>query len=115
MTTKASTTRKRRSTTTTAKKEVNGKKVPVLQIENIPIGKIKPDFGFIINKYERLECDYYFICEKCLTIKLNDCNHECEERETSTSLKFLCGAFAVQEFLKRIRNLEAVDNYKINL
>ncbi|AKA35366.1 ParB/RepB/Spo0J family partition protein [Flagellimonas lutaonensis] len=43
MTTKASTTRKRRSTTTTAKKEVNGKKVPVLQIENIPIGKIKPD------------------------------------------------------------------------
>lgn len=43
MTTKASTTRKRRSTTTIAKKEVNGKKVPVLQIENIPIGKIKPD------------------------------------------------------------------------
>ncbi len=43
MTTKASTTRKRRSTTTTAKKEVNGKKVPALQIENIPIGKIKPD------------------------------------------------------------------------
>ncbi len=43
MTTKASTTRKRRRTWTTAKKEVNGKKVPVLQIENIPIGKIKPD------------------------------------------------------------------------
>ncbi|ARV12287.1 partitioning protein [Gilvibacter sp. SZ-19] len=43
MTTKASTTRKRRSTTTTAKKELNGKKVPALQIENIPIGKIKPD------------------------------------------------------------------------
>ena len=43
MTTKASTTRKRRSTSTTAKKEVNGKKVPVLQIENIPIGKVKPD------------------------------------------------------------------------
>ncbi len=43
MTTKASTTRKRRRTSTTAKKEVNGKKVPVLQIENIPIGKIKPD------------------------------------------------------------------------
>ncbi|UNY99401.1 ParB/RepB/Spo0J family partition protein [Zhouia spongiae] len=43
MTTKASTTRKRRRTSTTAKKEVNGKKVPVLQIENIPIGKVKPD------------------------------------------------------------------------
>jgi ParB family chromosome partitioning protein len=43
MTTKASTTRKRRSTTATAKKEVNRKKVPLLQIENIPIGKIKPD------------------------------------------------------------------------
>ncbi|MCI5057847.1 MAG: ParB/RepB/Spo0J family partition protein [Flavobacteriales bacterium] len=43
MTTKASTTRKRRRTSTTAKKEVNGKKVPTLQIENIPIGKIKPD------------------------------------------------------------------------
>ena len=43
MTTKASTTRKRRITTTTAKKELNGKKVPALQIENIPIGKIKPD------------------------------------------------------------------------
>ena len=43
MTTKASTTKKRRSTSTTAKKEVNGKKVLVLQIENIPIGKIKPD------------------------------------------------------------------------
>ena len=43
MTTKASTTRKRRSTTITAKKELNGKKVPALQIENIPIGKIKPD------------------------------------------------------------------------
>lgn len=43
MTTKASTTRKRRRTSTTVKKEVNGKKVPVLQIENISIGKIKPD------------------------------------------------------------------------
>lgn len=43
MTTKASTTRKRRTTRTTAKKEVNGKKVPVIQIENIPIGKIEPD------------------------------------------------------------------------
>ncbi len=43
MTTKASTTRKRKGTSTTAKKEVKGNKVPVLQIENIPIGKIKPD------------------------------------------------------------------------
>lgn len=43
MTTKASTTKKRRSTKTTAKKEVNGKKIPVLQIENLAIGKIKPD------------------------------------------------------------------------
>ncbi|WP_343487364.1 ParB/RepB/Spo0J family partition protein [Allomuricauda sp. d1] len=43
MTTKASTKRNRRSTTTTAKKELNGKKVPTLQIENLPIGRIKPD------------------------------------------------------------------------
>ncbi|MEO2072586.1 MAG: ParB/RepB/Spo0J family partition protein [Zunongwangia sp.] len=43
MTTKASTTRKRRTTKVTAKKEVNGKKVPTFQIENLPIGKIKPD------------------------------------------------------------------------
>ncbi|GFD72641.1 chromosome partitioning protein ParB [Tenacibaculum sp. KUL113] len=43
MTTKASTTRKRRTTNVTAKKEVNGKKVATLQIENLPIGKIKPD------------------------------------------------------------------------
>lgn len=43
MTTKASTTRKRRTTNVTAKKEVNGKKVATLQIENLLIGKIKPD------------------------------------------------------------------------
>lgn len=43
MTTKASTTRKRRTTNVTARKEVNGKKVATLQIENLPIGKIKPD------------------------------------------------------------------------
>ena len=43
MTTKATTTRKRRRASTTAKKEVNGNKVPVLQIENLPVGKIKPD------------------------------------------------------------------------
>ncbi|QTE24239.1 ParB/RepB/Spo0J family partition protein [Polaribacter cellanae] len=43
MTTKASTTKKRSRTKSTAKKEVNGKKVPTLQIENLPIGNIKPD------------------------------------------------------------------------
>ena len=43
MTTKASTTRKRRTTRITAKKEVNEKKVPALQIENLPIDNIKPD------------------------------------------------------------------------
>ncbi|WP_179367601.1 ParB/RepB/Spo0J family partition protein [Winogradskyella forsetii] len=43
MTTKASTTKKRSRTKATAKKEVNGKKSSVLQIQNLPLGKIKPD------------------------------------------------------------------------
>ena len=43
MTTKASTSRKRRSTKATAKTEVNRKKIPALQIQNLAIGKIKPD------------------------------------------------------------------------
>ena len=43
MTTKASTTKKRSRAKSTAKKEVNGKKSEVLQIQNLPLGKIKPD------------------------------------------------------------------------
>ena len=43
MTTKASTTKKRRGAKTTAKKEVSGKKSSVLQIQNLPLGKIKSD------------------------------------------------------------------------
>jgi len=43
MTTKASTTRKRSQTKVTAKVEVNGKKTPALQIQNLSIGKIIPD------------------------------------------------------------------------
>ena len=43
MTTKASTTKKRSRAKSTAKKEVNGKKSSLLQIQNLPLGKIKPD------------------------------------------------------------------------
>ncbi|MFC4689942.1 ParB/RepB/Spo0J family partition protein [Dokdonia genika] len=43
MTTKASTTKKRSRRKVAAKKEVNGKKVSALQIESLPISKIKPD------------------------------------------------------------------------
>ena len=43
MTTKASTTKKRSREKSTAKKEVNGKKSSVLQIQNLPLGNIKPD------------------------------------------------------------------------
>ncbi|TDS19004.1 ParB family chromosome partitioning protein [Maribacter caenipelagi] len=43
MTTKASTTKKHSTTKVAAKKEVNGKKSSVLQIQNLPLGKIKPD------------------------------------------------------------------------
>jgi len=43
MTTKASTTKKRSREKSTAKKEVNGKKSSVLQIQNLPLSKIKPD------------------------------------------------------------------------
>ena len=43
MTTKASTTKKRSRTKVAAKKEVNGKKSKALQIQNLPLGKIKPD------------------------------------------------------------------------
>ena len=43
MTTKASTTKKRSRAKATAKKELNGKKSSVLQIHNLPLGKIKPD------------------------------------------------------------------------
>ena len=43
MTTKASTKKKRSRTKVTAKKEANGKKSSVLQIQNLSIGKIKPD------------------------------------------------------------------------
>ena len=43
MTTKASTTKKRSRAKVAAKKEVNGKKSSVLQIQNLPLGKIKPD------------------------------------------------------------------------
>ena len=43
MTTKASTKRKRSRTRVAAKVEVNGKPTTALQIENLPIGKIKPD------------------------------------------------------------------------
>ncbi len=43
MTTKASTTKKRSRAKATAKAEVNGKKSSVLQIQNLPLGKIKPD------------------------------------------------------------------------
>ena len=43
MTTKASTTKKRSRAKSTAKKEVNGKKSKALQIQNLPLGKIKPD------------------------------------------------------------------------
>jgi len=43
MTTKASTTRKRRRVKVTAKTEVNGKKIPSLQIKNLAIDQIKPD------------------------------------------------------------------------
>ena len=43
MTTKASTTKKRSRAKSTAKKEVNGNKSKALQIQNLPLGKIKPD------------------------------------------------------------------------
>lgn len=43
MTTKASTTKKRSRAKSTAKKEVNGKKSSALQIQNLQLGKIKPD------------------------------------------------------------------------
>ena len=43
MTTKASTTKKRSRAKATAKKEVNGKKASVLQIQNLPLSKIRPD------------------------------------------------------------------------
>ena len=43
MTTKASTTKKRSRAKATAKKEVNGKKSSVLQIQNLALGNIKPD------------------------------------------------------------------------
>ncbi|RTE54267.1 ParB/RepB/Spo0J family partition protein [Arenibacter aquaticus] len=43
MTTKASTTKKRSRAKAIAKKEVNGKKSSVLQIQNLPLAKIKPD------------------------------------------------------------------------
>ena len=43
MTTKASTTKKRSRTKVAAKNEVNEKKSSVLQIQNLPLGKIKPD------------------------------------------------------------------------
>ena len=43
MTRRASTTKKRRGAKTTAKKEVSGKKSSVLQIQNLPLGKIKSD------------------------------------------------------------------------
>ncbi|WP_437371194.1 ParB/RepB/Spo0J family partition protein [Maribacter litoralis] len=43
MTTKASTTKKRSRAKSTAKKEVIGKKTSALQIQNLPLGKIKPD------------------------------------------------------------------------
>ena len=43
MTTKASTTKKRSRAKSTAKKEVNGKKSSVHQIQNLSIGNIKPD------------------------------------------------------------------------
>ncbi len=43
MTTKASTTKKRSRTKVAAKKEVNGKKVQALKIENLPIAKVNPD------------------------------------------------------------------------
>ena len=43
MTTQASTTKKRSGTKATAKKEVNGKKSTALLIQNLPLGKIKPD------------------------------------------------------------------------
>ena len=43
MTTKASTTRKRSRTRVAAKTEVNGKKIPVLQIQNLSIEKVIPD------------------------------------------------------------------------
>jgi len=43
MTTKASTTKKRSRAKATAKKEVNGKKSSILQIQNLPLGNIKPD------------------------------------------------------------------------
>ncbi len=43
MTTKASTTKKRSRAKATAKTEVNGKKSSALQIQNLPLGKIKPD------------------------------------------------------------------------
>ena len=43
MTTKASTTKKRSRAKATAKNEVNGKKSSVLQIQNLQLGKIKPD------------------------------------------------------------------------
>ena len=43
MTTKASTTKKRSRAKSTAKKEVSGKKTSALQIQNLPLGKIKPD------------------------------------------------------------------------
>ena len=43
MTTKASTTKKRSRTISIAKREVNGKKSSVLQVQNLPLGKINPD------------------------------------------------------------------------
>ncbi|MFD2434350.1 ParB/RepB/Spo0J family partition protein [Mesonia maritima] len=43
MTTKASATKKGSRAKSTAKKEVNGKKSSVLQIQNLPLGNIKPD------------------------------------------------------------------------
>lgn len=45
MTTKASTPRKRRSGKATANKALNGKEALALQIQELPMGKIKPDPG----------------------------------------------------------------------
>ena len=43
MTTKASTTKRRSRAKSTTKKEVNAKQSSVLRIQNLPLGKIKPD------------------------------------------------------------------------
>lgn len=62
----------------------------------------------------------YFVCSKCLTIKMDGFAHECSGADSvdlscMAARQCLVGGFAVQEFIKLVQGKKHADCYKVEL